>query len=102
MIRTTLGAILQDPRSLPKARWVWLPDDDQEWEAGTAADIAEGPDDEPEEDGWIAALITEDVTDIVDNAEQQVDDLDLRTRLEAFRHYYDHDAFIELAANEPS
>lgn len=103
----SLQAILDHPEDLTWSDWVYLPAN-EEWTLESKGLVLDADDLEPDEDipapakdvGLKEALLVQDVQAIVSNLQQQLSargiEPSLTDKLQAFKYYYDNDAFITL------
>lgn len=105
--------VLLHPEKNP-ATWFYLPPNSHEWNLNTngifsldSSDFPPDSDDFPpdsddylpeqaKKNGWIATLDSAIIEDVIDYANDQIDNPSLDQLLEAFIFYYENDAFLDF------
>ncbi|ELY2738782.1 hypothetical protein ACI00D_004572 [Cronobacter dublinensis] len=102
----TIRELLKNPQANPEG-WFFLPPDSENWSLDTEGVFStDGSDNEPgsdnhlpvqaKQDDWLETLDNATIEDIVDSAQEQLGTPSEEQLFQAFKYYFDNDAFIEF------
>lgn len=102
----TIRELLTNPQANPEG-WLFLPPDSENWSLDTEGIFStDGSDNEPgsdnhlpvqaKQDGWLETLDNATIEDIFDSAQEQLGTPSEEQLFQAFKYYFDNDAFIEF------
>lgn len=102
----TIRELLTNPQANPEG-WLFLPPDSENWSLDTEGVFStDGSDNEPgsdnhppvqaKQDGWLETLDNATIEDIVDSSQEQLGTPSEEQLFQAFKYYFDNDAFIEF------